>query len=513
MDNPGSLLPDGFDESYNHLSFSNRAGRGRSATRSIIMANRTGADYIKALRDGREVWHAGRRIEDVTKHPGFSGTIKTLAVLDYSQHTAEYRDIMTVEHNGERISYSYLPPRTPEELALKRRNIELWSQQTFGQMGRYPDFCAQLVVGLFDWAHIIEKTNPRWAENARAYHRHASRNDLCLTHGLTDQYYDRTRRVSEQEDPDLILHIVGETSEGAVVRGLRTLATLAPLSDEVLIYPNRARDADEADYAIAFALPMNAPGLKIVCRDLYAEHADPERHPLTTRFDEVDAALIFDDVVVPWNRIFVYKDPKLLAGIMYIHMWAQYSTMLRLITKLEGFLGVAQLLTEWGGRNKSTSSQILLSSLMQDIGILRSCIQVAEATGYISPGGNWAPRLSAAYRVHSIEASDRAERTMEGLLTSTLMLSGGASDLKNAELGPFVERYFRGGGPSTKEHLRLMAVAADMVMSPFGKRSQLYERLQSGEVDRMRQRLYSQYNDPAPAERMLKFIKDMDMDR
>ena len=352
---PADRLPDGFDESYNHLSFFKSSGKGRSATRSIIMANRTGADYIKALRDGREVWHAGRRIEDVTTHSGFTGTIKTLADLYDMQHDPEYKDIMTVEYEGERISYSYLPPRSPEELALKRRNIELWSQQTLGQMGRYPDFCAQLVVGLYDWAHTIEKTNAKWAENARAYHRHASRNDLCLTHGLTDQYYDRTKRVSEQEDPDLILHIVGETQEGAVVRGLRTLATLAPLSDEVLIYPNRARDADEADYAIAFALPMNAPGLKIVCRDLYAEHADPERHPLTTRFDEVDAALIFDDVVVPWERIFVYKDPQLLAGIMYIHMWAQYSTMLRLITKLEGFLGIAQLLTRLAKRNTSAS--------------------------------------------------------------------------------------------------------------------------------------------------------------
>ena len=279
------------------------------------MAIRTGAQYVKALRDGREVWHAGRRIDDVTTHPGFTGTIKTLADLYDKQHAPETKDIMTVEYEGERIACGYLPPRNPEELALKRRNIELWSQQTFGQMGRYPDFCAQLVVGLFDWAHIIEKTNPRWAENARAYHRHASRKDLCLTHALTDQYYDRTKRVSEQEDPDLILHIVGETQKGAVVRGLRTLATLAPLSDEVLVYPNRPREADETDYAIAFALPMNTPGLKIVCRDLYAEHADPERHPLTARFDEVDAALIFDDVVVPWERIFVYKDPKLLAGI------------------------------------------------------------------------------------------------------------------------------------------------------------------------------------------------------
>jgi 4-hydroxyphenylacetate 3-monooxygenase oxygenase component len=476
------------------------------------MPVRTGADYIRALRDGREVWHAGRRIEDVTAHSGFTGTIKTLADLYDKQHAPEFRDLMTFEHDGERVSYSYLAPKNAEQLARKRGNIEFWAQQTLGQMGRYPDFCAQLVVGLLDWTHAIEKHSSQWAVNARQYYLHCRQNDLCLTHALTDQYYDRTKRVSEQSDPDLILHIVGETKAGPVVRGLRTLATLAPISDEVLVYPNRPRDSDEADYAIAFALPMNAPGLKIICRDLYAEHADPERHPLTTRFDEVDAALIFEDVVVPWERVFVYKNPQLLAGIMYIHMWAQYSTMLRLLTKLEGFLGVAQLLTEYGGRNKSASSQILLSSLMQDIEILRSSIQVAEAKGYLSPGGTWVARLSAAYRVYSIEASDRAERTMEGLLTSTLMLSGGASDL-DSDVGPLVDRYFRGGAPSTKEHLRLMAIAADMVMTPFGKRSQLYERLQSGEVDRMRQRLYAQYQDPIPAERMREFISRMERER
>jgi len=151
--------------------------------------------------------------------------------------------------------------------------------------------------------------------------------------------------------------------------------------------------------------------------------------------------------------------------------------------------------------------------LIQDVEILRSCIQVGESRGYRAGGGTWAPLLSAAYRVHSIEASDRAERTMEALLTSTLMLSGGASDLKSAELGPFVERYFRGGAPNTKDHLRLMAIAADMVMTPFGKRSQLYERLQSGEVDRMRQRLYTQYQDPTPAERMRELISRMDRER
>ena len=477
------------------------------------MPVRRGADYIKALCDGREVWHAGKRIADVTAHAGFTGTIKTLADMYDKQHEPEYREIMTCEYEGERISCSYLPPKNHQELLLKRLNIEFWAQQTFGQMGRYPEFVAELVVGLLDWTHVIEKSSKQWADNARAFHRYASHNDLCLTHALTDQYYDRTKPVSQQQDPDLILHIVGETQEGPVVRGLRTLATLAPISDEVIVYPNRPREPNEADYAIAFAIPMNTKGLKILCRDLYAENADPERQPLTTRFDEVDAALIFDDVIVPWERVFVYKDPKLLAGINYIHTWGQYSTMLRLVTKLEAFLGVAQLLTRYAKRDASLPSQFLLSSLIQDIEILRSCMQVAESNGYRTGGGTWAPRLSAAYRVHSIEASDRAERTMESLLTSTLMLSGGASDLTNSDIGPFVERYFRGGAPNTKEHLRLIAVAADMVMTPFGKRSQLYERLQSGEVDRMRQRLYGQYQDQAPVERMLRFVKEMDHDR
>ena len=294
------------------------------------MAIRSGAAYTAALRDGREVWHAGRRIADVTAHPGFAGTVRTLAALYNKQRAPEFADIMTVESGGERMSYAYLPPSTLEQVLAKRRNIEFWADQTFGLMGRYPEFMAELIVGMFDFADVLERTDRRWGDNARAYYRRCVAGDLCLTHALNDQFYDRTKRASDQDDPDLILHVVGETSAGPVVRGLRVLATLAPLSDEVLVYPNRTRESDEPDYALAFAIPMNAPGLKIVCRDLYAEHADPERLPLTARFDEVDAALIFDDVVVPWERIFVYRNPQLAAAFhRNIHRWAAYSTLTR----------------------------------------------------------------------------------------------------------------------------------------------------------------------------------------
>ncbi len=474
------------------------------------MGIRTGAAYAAALRDGREIWQAGRRIADVTTHPGFAGSVQTLAALYDEQHAPEFADVMTVATAGERISYSYLPPASAEQLLGKRRNIEHWSDRTLGLMGRFPDFCSELVVGLLDFADGLGAVDPRWGENARAYYRHATTNDLCLTHALNDQFYDRTKRASEQDDPDLILHVVGETPAGPVVRGLRTLATLAPLADEALVYPNRPRDLDEPDHAIAFAIPMNAKGLKVVCRDLYAEHAARDRFPLTTRFDEIDASLIFDDVVVPWERIFVYRDPKLAAAFHGgIRGWSAYSTMIRLIVRLETFLGVTQLLTRWAKRDRTPDVQRLLGSLVADIQVLRACVQAGEANAVRTPGGFLAPAILSAYRLFGIDASDRAERTVADALTSYLMVTGGVSDLADPELGPLVERYFRGGAPSTAEHLKLIAIAADLVMSPFATRTRLYERLQSGEPEQIRRRVYNDFKETLPTERVQRFVETL----
>ena len=466
---------------------------------------------MAALRDGRDVRNGGRRIADVTTHPGFAGTVQTLAALYDKQRSPEHAETMTVEHEGARISYSYLPPSTIEQLAAKRRNIEFWADQTFGLMGRFPEFCAELTVGLLDFAGVLEQKNGRWGDNARAYYAHCATGDLCLTHALNDQFYDRTRGASEQDDPDLILRVVGETAAGPVVRGLRVLATLAPISDEVLVWPNRPRGPNEPDYSLAFAIPMNAPGLKIVCRDLYAEHADPQRLPLTARFDEVDAALIFDDVVVPWERMFVYRDPELASAFHRgVQRWGTYSTMIRLIVKLEMFLGVTQLLTQWANRQGNPSAQALLATFVQDIQVLRACIQAAEANTYRTASGYVAPTIAAGYRLYGIEASDRAERTVQDLLTSSLILTGGASDLDGGDVGPLVERYFRGGAPSTAEHLRLIALAADMVMTPFATRNRLYERLQSGEPDAMRRRLLADFKETGPVDRVKRFLAAMD---
>jgi 4-hydroxyphenylacetate 3-monooxygenase len=294
-----------------------------------------------------------------------------------------------------------------------------------------------------------------------------------------------------------------------VVRGLRVLATLAPLSDEALVHPNRPRGANEEDYALCFAVPLNAPGLRIVCRDLYAEHADPERLPLTAHYDEVDAALIFDDVLIPWERFFVYRDLQ-LAAVFHrsINRWASYSTLIRLITRLETFLGVTQLVTRWSNRDTTPEAQAMLGDFVRDIEVLRACVGAAEADAELTENGLVVPRVRQSYRLLGIEASDRADRNVQDLLTSYLILTGGASDLASG-IGPLVERYFRGGAPSTAEHLRVIALAADLVMTPFGTRNRLYERLQSGEPVAMRRRLYGAFTETKPAERVRRFVAGM----
>lgn len=469
---------------------------------------RTGENYRNSLRDGRRVWYDGREIADMTTAPGFRGAVATLAGLYDLQHDPEFRDQMTVEWEGARISYSFFPPTVREELLAKRRNTEILSERTLGFMGRFPDFCSNLVVGLLNVSDVLGRADPRFGRNAVDYHRYCALNDVSLTHALNDQYYDRSRRILEQPDPDQILHIVGETAAGPVVRGLRNLVTLAPFSDEALVYPNRPRMPDEDEYSIAFALPLNAPGLHMICRDLYGEHADPWRLPLSARFDEIDTTLVFDDVVVPWERIFVYRNPELSNRLLTMinPPWAGYVTMIRLMKKLETFVAVAELINRWDGRAQNRGAQILIGKLIADLEVLQACLKTMETEAALTPRGFLAPATRDSYRLHGIQASDRAEVLFEDLLTSSLVLTGGERDLDHPELGPIVRRFFRCVSPDTREYLRLLALAGDMTQSSFGGRSQLYERFHMGPPDMTWHRVYRGCDRDALVTRLRAFL-------
>jgi aromatic ring hydroxylase len=234
----------------------------------------------------------------------------------------------------------------------------------------------------------------------------------------------------------------------------------------------------------------------------------PDRLPLSTLFDEVDATLIFDDVLVPWDRIFAYRNPELVNRLLKMinPTWAGYVSMIRFLSKLETFFSVAKLLTHWDGRSEHSPTQSLLGQIVKDIEVVRACIRAMEVDASRTSSGHLAPKASDAYRLHCIDASDRAERLMEDILTSSLVLTGGESDLDAPEIGHHVERFFRGNSPTTRLHLRLLAIAGDMVQSAFAGRAQLYERFHIGQPDAIYQRLYRSFDGTAAVRRVEDFL-------
>ena len=267
---------------------------------------KTGARYIESLRDGREVWLDGQRVDDVPSHPAFSGMAHELARLYDLQYTGEYIDRMTYvsDVTGNRISYSYSLPRTFEDLMKRRRNSEIWMRESFGQLGRTPDFCSSIVCGWYDLRKHLDTLNPKLAGNAERFWRFASEHDVAMTHAIGDPQVDRTSTTrgenrtdnawigvggyameNPEDDEATALHVVKETRDGIVLRGAKQLATLAPLANECLVYlsatfSNRAN----SEFVQWFSIPMNTPGLVTVCREpmspLPRKLGPPLRRPL-----------------------------------------------------------------------------------------------------------------------------------------------------------------------------------------------------------------------------------------
>jgi anthranilate 3-monooxygenase (FAD)/4-hydroxyphenylacetate 3-monooxygenase len=227
------------------------------------MGIRTGAQYIEGLKSRQpEIWLGGRKVTDVVNEEVFRQPIREIARLYDMQHDPKHRDKIThICETGERVSNAFLVPKTPEDLAARRALFELWAKATFGLMGRTPDFLNVVVTSMASNTWFFDQYNPRWSENIKNYYKYIRDNDLFLTHAIVNPQNDRSKPSHQQQDTFTHLGVVKETSEGLIVRGAKMLATLAPITDEVIIYsyPFSFQPGDER-YALSFAIPIDTPG-------------------------------------------------------------------------------------------------------------------------------------------------------------------------------------------------------------------------------------------------------------
>ncbi|MFF3985852.1 4-hydroxyphenylacetate 3-hydroxylase family protein [Streptomyces sp. NPDC001797] len=469
----------------------------------------TGDRYREELADGRELYLDGKRVTDPVTHPAFRPAVDELARLLDLQHDPAHHELLTYKDpdSGRRIARGFHPPRTIEELRLQRRSAEFWHAESLGQHGRSPAFMASIALGVYDFRHQLERAHAGFGANAEAWYRHCADNDLVLSHALGDPQIDRS--ADPVDDPDLALRVLAENDEGIVVRGAKQLTTLAPLAHEVLVYLSASFTQRRGEqFVVWFALPLDTPGLITLCREPLGDAPWGHAHPLGARFDEQDAMLFFDDVTVPWDRVFLLRDGVLArTGLARINAWSAYIGHVRYRERLRTLLATATLVAESIGVDQFRNIQEDLGRLAGYAELTELFLDAAEARAQVTDSGLLAPGDTAASRVWSAEVAGSAIDVLRAIGASGLLMQPTAGDLANPRLRPHLDRYMRGRGIDAEHKSRLFRLAWELTGDGFGQRQHLYEYVHRGDLARNRINLFKRYDQSETRERLLRLLE------
>src|SRR6516164_3180867 len=345
---------------------------------------KTGSEHIKSLKDGRTVYIDGKLVPDVTEHSAFRNSVKSAALLYDYQARPENIELMTYlpEGSNRRINRAWQMPRNYDEMIKRRRAMQAWASLSYGFMGRSPDHLASALVGQRMGIEVFERHGPKRAQALRDYFEEASRNDYFLTYVIVNPQAERGKDWGEQKE-DLVARVVDEDSTGITIRGAKMLGTSSIMANEVFVANLQPLKPGEENLAFSCALPMNAKGLRVLSRKSYEAHAvSVYDNPISSRFDENDALMYFDDVKVPWERLFLYRDTDMCRAQFHDtqgHTYQNYQAQIRLTVKLAFLAGLARRLTEAIGTTKMAAVAEQLGMLAAQVGGVNAMLSGMEA--------------------------------------------------------------------------------------------------------------------------------------
>jgi 4-hydroxyphenylacetate 3-monooxygenase len=449
------------------------------------MPARTGQQYINGLREQeREVWLGGERVRDVTTHKGLAGGVRAIAHLYDMQHDPSLHEIMTYPSptTGEPVGRSFDMPPTKEALETRSKMMLNWARATCGMMGRSPDFMNVTFAAWGAAADFFGEKRPEFADNMRRYVGYLRENDVTLTHSLIN--LQRSRNVSGmfKLEEGTALEVKKETSAGIIVKGARILATLGPLSDEIAVYsPRLARHSeDHSPFAVNFSIPCGTPGLKFLCRDSFDLGRSHFDHPLGSRFEEMDCVVFFDDVLVPWERVFLLYDVDRLNRTPHeTHSTAHsaHQGAAKNLAKCEFVLGLALCMTQALGNAQLPHTEERIGELMLYTELMRSCMRAAEADAEVDRWGVMCPAILPVESTRNLMMNcyPRMIEILQLLGSSSFLIQPSEKDFRGP-LKDDIEQYLATDSIDAKERVALFRLAWDVAGNAFGSRQVLYER-------------------------------------
>jgi 4-hydroxyphenylacetate 3-monooxygenase len=426
------------------------------------MPARTGQQYINGLRDQeREVWLGGERVRDVTTHKGLAGGVRAVAGLYDMQHDADLRSVMTYPSpsSGEPVGRSFDNPKTREALETRSKMMLNWARATCGMMGRSPDFMNVTFAAWGAAADYFGEKRPEFADNMRRYVEYIRENDITLTHSLIN--LQRSRNVSGMFNlkEGTALEVVRDTDAGIIVRGPRILATLGPLADEIAVYSPRlaSHSEDHSPFAMNFSIPCGAKGLKFLCRDSFDLGRSHFDHPLGSRFEEMDCVVFFDDVQVPWERVFLLYDVERLNATPHVTHSTAHSAhqgAAKNLAKCEFVLGLALLMTQTLGNTQLAHTEQHIGELMLTTELMRSCMRAAEADATVDQWGVMCPAILPVESTRNLmmTAYPRMIEILQLLGSSSFLLTPSEADFKGP-MAPAIEQYLATYNTAAKDRV------------------------------------------------------------
>jgi 4-hydroxyphenylacetate 3-monooxygenase len=464
---------------------------------------RTGEQYLADIgNDGRQVIYDGEVVKDVTSHPAFRGAARSIAGLWDVAADPVNRDLMTYPspRTGKPVLWCYHIPQRPDDLQPRRKMIQRWTEHTFGLMGRTPDHVAGFFSGFAAKPSVFATAGQCYADNLVAFYEYARDNHLYISYALVPPQIDRSKPSHGQSDATLCAGVVAERDGGIVLKGAQQLATGAPFSDYLFLSCIHPQVPGDENYAISVAIPINAPGLRIYSRRSYATNAVSQfDYPLSSRFDETDALITLDNVFVPWERVFIYRNIELCRDQWRTtpsHVYGNYQAQIRYATKLRFLLGVMKYLCEITGVDAMPSSQALLGEMAALASIVDIMLEAQETRATIEDGVVW-PSKVTLYSVMALQSDINPKlinlaRELSG--SAMIMLPSSRQDYENPEIAADLERYVASPGYPSKRRVALLKLAWDLIGSEFGGRHQQYEKFYGGPAVGNKLHVYRNYD-------------------
>src|SRR5581483_3306040 len=447
-------------------------------------------EYVRGLRDGRAVWLNGERVADVTAHPAFAGAVRTVAQLYDLANDPANRELMTYPspRDGRPVNKSWLVPRTREDLAARRRAIKCWADASYGFLGRSPDHVASFFAGFAGSPEFYARGRQQFADNLLRFAAQAADEDLYVSYVIVHPTVDRSKPAHQQAEPYLYAGAAAERDNGIVLRGAQMLGTGAVLSDYVLVTVILPLKPGDEDYAISCVVPTGARGLKLYPRRPYALGANSVfDYPLSSRFDETDSLVVFDDVVVPWEDVFIYKNIELTAGqfsVTAAHVLGNTQSHIRSWAKLQFLAGLVKRCMDLSGRSANPEIVAQLGDLATRVSLVEGMILGAETAAEPDRFGVMRPKDSLLYASQVFQQAmyPALLQQLRGLMGGSLIqLPSSVGELRSAEATADMERYVRWPKASGHERIKLLKLLWDALGSEFGSRHLQYEMFYAGE--------------------------------